>query len=105
MTVKTVPTSRMRRNKIIRRLDGSFVEFIKDGKTLVKRGDIVDQEGYQEFLQEQKDRMEAAKAPTMERKDANAPDRTVNPQRLEELEAKLKDQDKKLDAILAALKK
>lgn len=107
MGVKSIPTSQMNRNKLVKRMDGSIFEMIVNGKTVISRGNVVDQEAYDAYLEEQRKKQEAAKAATMQKIDNSAPDRTQAPanDKIKELEDKIKAQDDKLDAILEALKK
>lgn len=87
-------------------MDGSIFEMIIEGNTVISRGAVVDQEAYDNYLDEQRKKQEAAKAATMQKVDEKLPDRTEAPVdgKIKELEDKIKAQDDKLDAILKAVK-
>lgn len=98
---------KLAKNRIVKDFNGNIIDWYDEarGGWIVQKRAIVNKELWEEHLRKQKDKQEAAKAVTMQKVDANAPDRTVNPNKVQELENKIAEQDKKLDAILEALKK
>lgn len=112
MTTKIA--SHMFRKRVVKNTNGQIIDLMDEtnGGWIIKKGQIVNQEAYDELLRIEEDKKKAAQAILHQKVDENAPDRTVtgteaikNQSRMDDLENKLKEQDGKLDAILKALSK
>lgn len=104
----------MFRKKIIKNTNGQIIDLYDEsnGGWIIQKGQVVNEEVYNEMLKKEEDARTAAQAIVHQKVDDNAPDRNVtgseaikNNNRLDELEEKIKAQDSKLDAILNALSK
>lgn len=104
----------MYKKRIVRNMTGQIIDLFDeaDGGWIIQKGRVVNPERYQDMLQKEQDRRDAAQAVVHQKVAEDAPDRTVTGTeaikqgtRLDELEEKIKAQDTKLDAILSALKK
>lgn len=97
----------MAKKRIVRNMAGNIIELFDetDGGWIIRKGQVVNQEKYQEMLKKEQDKKEAAKAILNQKVESDAPDRTAAPSRIDELEKKVVKQDEKLDAILELLKK
>lgn len=97
----------MARKSTVRDLSGNIINMIDetDGGWIIRNRQVVNQEKFQEYLQREKDKQEAAKAVAHQVTSPNAEERTTAPSRIETLEKRIDSQDAKLDAILNALKK
>lgn len=95
----------MSRKSIVKDLSGNIITLLdeSDGGYIIRNRQIVNQAKWDEMVRKEKDKQEAAKAITMQKVDHNAPDRTIAPTKVDALEKRINEQDKKLDAILAAL--
>lgn len=104
MTVRVA--GRLFKKSIVRNMQGQILTWLDEaeGGYIIRNGQIVNQEKYNEYLQKEADRKEAAKAIIHQRVDDNI-DRTITPSKADELEKRINAQDEKLDAILAALSK
>lgn len=109
--------ARLARKKIVKDTAGNIIDWIDEtnGGWIIRKGAIVNQERYNEHLQQQEDLKIAARAIAEQTTNPNAPDRTVAPiqaqkieeqaTKVEELDKKVTEMDGKLDAILKALQK
>lgn len=98
----------MFRKQIVKDLNGNILTLMDeaDGGYIIRNRQIVNPAKWEALQQKEKDRIEAAKAPALEKKDANAPDRNVTlkeANKMVELEKKVEGMESKLDAILNAL--
>jgi len=95
----------MSRKSIVKDMNGNIITLLDEsnGGYIIRNRQIVNPERWGELVQKEKDRIEASKAINLQKTDANAPDRTVVPSKVELLEKRINEQDKKLDAILAAI--
>lgn len=112
MTVNVA--SKMSRNKLVKDFSGTIIDWYDDkqGGWIVQKRQVVNQEAWNKYLQIQKDKQEAASAIGKQKVDNNAPDRTVVPSKVQELEqkqeamaSKIEEVDTKLDAIIELLRK
>lgn len=94
------------KNKIVRDLKGNIIDWVDEahGGAIVLKGQIVNKDKWEELLQKEQDRKEAAKAHNQPRVDPSAPDRSSPPSKVEELEKRMDGMEGKLDAILDAVK-
>ena len=97
----------MARKSIVRDISGNVINMIDetDGGWVIRNRQVVNQEKYDRILKAEEDKKIAAQAIAHQVSRPDAPDRTVVPGKMEALEQRINDQDAKLDAILAALKK
>lgn len=97
------------RKRTVRKLSGEIIDLTDEtnGGAIISKGRVVNQERLDELAKIEADKKEAALAVTKQVTNTQAPlaDRTAAPSKIETLEKRINDQDKKLDAILAALKK
>jgi hypothetical protein len=112
MTVNVA--SKMSRNKLVKDFSGNIIDWYDDkqGGWIIQKRQVVNQEAWNKYLQIQKDKQEAASAIGKQKVDTNAPDRTVVPSKVQELEqkqeamaSKIEEVDTKLDAIIELLRK
>jgi uncharacterized coiled-coil protein SlyX len=103
----TVQIGHLYKKRTIRNLDGS-IRLLQDdtmGGTIIRDGQVVNQEAVDILAEKQKDRETAAtEATQIGVPQAIIEERTVAPSKMQELEKKVAEQDTKLDAILALLK-
>lgn len=105
----TVKVGHLFKKRTIRNLDGS-IRLLQDdtmGGTIVRNGQVINEEAMKVLVAKEEDRKTAAQALTVS---YDAPEevretRTATPSKIQELENRITAQDSKLDAILAALKK
>lgn len=97
----------MARKSIVRDMSGNIINLLDEtnGGYIIRNRQVVNPERYQELLDIEKDKREAAQAIVHQKVDPQAPDRTAPPGRVEALEKRVEDMDSKLDAILKAIKK
>lgn len=97
----------MSHKKIVRNTAGDIIDWLDEanGGWIIRKGQIVNQAFIDEMHRKEEDRKTAAKAMAEQRSTPDAPDRTVAPSKMDELEKRIDSQDAKLDAILAALNK
>lgn len=97
---------KLHKNRIVRDLRGNIVDWIDeaDGGWIVQKGQVVNPDKWNEHLQKEKDRQEAAKAVTLQATN-DVPERASTPSKVEELEKRMDGIDDKLDSILNALKR
>ena len=107
ITMGNIKVGRLAKNRLVKDLGGNIIDWYDEanGGWIVQKRQIVNMDKWNEHLQKEKDRQEAAKAVTMQKVDPKAPDRSVNPSKIDELEKRIDGVDSKLDAILSALKK
>lgn len=117
----TINVGHLYKKRTVRRLSGEIIDLVDEanGGYIIRRGQIVNQERYDELKKIEEDKIKAAQAIIHQKVDDNAPDRTVTAQeaiknnsKMEELEqnqsainTKVDALDTKLDAILKALNK
>lgn len=121
----TVQVGTLFRKRTIRKLNGQLVELVDEanGGAIVKNGQVVNPERYAEIQKQEEDAKLAAQAllhatavpeeiqavrtgrPTKETVEKVTAAQQPKEDKFAELEAKVKSQDEKLDAILAALNK
>jgi len=106
--------SKMSRNKLVKDTQGNIIDWYDDkqGGWIVQKRQIVNQEAWNRYIQILKDKQEAMTAIGKQKVDDNAPDRTVVPSKVQELEKKqeemaneIKETNTKLDAIIELLRK
>lgn len=100
----------MARKSTVRDTSGNIINMIDetDGGWIIRNRRVVNVEKYERMLQAEEDKKIAARAIAEQITRPDAPDRTVNPTesvKIDALEKRIDNQDAKLDAILAALKK
>ncbi len=104
----------MARKSIAKNTAGQIIDWLDEtnGGWIIRKGQIVNQEKYEEFKKIEEDKKLAAQAIAFQKVSNDVPDRTVtateaiqNNKRMDDLEAKISEQDNKLDAILKALQK
>lgn len=106
-----IQVGHLSKRKIVKDLNGNIIDWYDetDGGWIVQRRVVKNIDKWNEHLKKQEDLKEASLAITKQKVDNNAPDRTVNPNKMKEIEDKIesnkKETDAKLDAILALLKK
>ncbi len=102
------------RKRTVRRMSGEIIDMSDeaDGGIIISKGVVVNQEKINELAAIERDKQTALAAPTAQVASTNAEDRVLTPSeatakntKVEELEKRMDNQDAKLDAILAALKK
>ena len=98
---------RMSHKKIVRNTAGDIIDWLDEanGGWIIRKGQIVNQAFIDEMHKKEEDRKTAAKAMAEQTTNPTAPDRTVAPSKIDELEKRQNSMDSKLDAILAALSK
>jgi len=103
----SVQVGHLARKRVVKDLAGNIIDMMDEvnGGYIVKGRQVVNPERWAELQAIEEDRKLAAKAVSMQKIDDNAPDRTVVPGKVEELEKKVTAMDDKLNAILEALKK
>lgn len=103
----SVQVGHLARKRVVKDLAGNIIDMMDEinGGYIVKGRQIVNPERWAELQAIEEDKKLAAKAITMQKIDEKAPDRTVVPGKVEELEKKVTAMDDKLNAILEALKK
>lgn len=103
----SVQVGNLARKRVVKDLAGNIIDMMDEinGGYIVKGRQIVNPERWAELQAIEEDKKLAAKAVTMQKVDEKAPDRTVVPGKVEELEKKVTAMDDKLNAILEALKK
>lgn len=104
----------MAMKRIVRNTAGQIIDWVDEtnGGWIIRKGQIVNEEKYNEFKKIEEDKRLAAQAIAYQKVDDNVPDRTVTGTeaiqqntRIDDLEKKITEQDNKLDAILKALQK
>lgn len=104
------------RRRTMKKLNGDIIDLVDeaDGGWIIRKGQVVNQEKFQQLLQKEEDRRKAAQAITHQvsvpdavaAQRAGTPGQTKQePDRVSNLEQRVNDMDGKLDAILQALKK
>lgn len=104
----------MARKRIVKNLSGQIIDLMDetDGGWIIRGGQVVNQEKYQELLRKEEDRKKAAKAQTEAivasaeleaQRNGKAGAVQTGPDRVSELEKRIDAQDSKLDAILEAI--
>jgi hypothetical protein len=98
----------MSRKKVVKNLNGDIIDMMDEsgGGWIIRKGQVVNKEAYEEILKIEKDRQMAAKAQAEAVNNPMAPDRTINPtqnKKVDDLEKKVNDMDSKLDSILKAI--
>lgn len=96
------------KKRTVRNLAGQIIDLYDeaDGGYIIQKGRVVNQEKYDDMIRKEEDKRKAmAEAINNQRVTNDAPDRTVNPSKVDQLEKRINEQDKKLDQILAALTK
>jgi hypothetical protein len=110
----TINVGHLYKKRTVRRLSGEIIDLVDEanGGYIIRRGQIVNQERYDELKKIEEDKIKAAQAVIHQKVDDNAPDRNVTAQeaiknnsKMEELETKVNSMDSKLEAILNALNK
>lgn len=103
----SVKVGQLFRKRTVRKLDGSIFDLVDetDGGVIISKGRIVNQAKIDELAKKEEDRKIAGKAQAQQITSTTAPDRTVNPSKMDELEKKVDGMETKLDAILKALQK
>lgn len=103
----SVQVGHLARKRVVKDLAGNIIDMMDEvnGGYIVKGRQVVNPERWAELQAIEEDRKLAAKAVSMQKVDDKAPDRTVIPGKVEELEKKVVAMDDKLTAILEALKK
>lgn len=103
----SVQVGHLARKRTVKDMAGNIIDMMDEvnGGYIVKGRQIVNPERWAELQAIEEDKKLAAKAVTMQKVDEKAPDRTVIPGKVEELEKKVTAMDDKLNAILEALKK
>lgn len=97
----------MARKSTVRDLSGNLITLIdeNDGGYIVRNRQVVNPEKWNVLVQKEKDKQEAAKAQGMQKVDANAPDRTVAPSKVDALEKKVAGMENNIAEILKLLQK
>lgn len=101
---------KLMRNKIVKDFNGNIIDWFDEanGGWIVQKRQIVNEERWNQHLQKQKDKLEAAsavaKAKIRDDYPQNAPGNNAS-DKVKELETKVNAMDSKLDAILNAMKK
>lgn len=103
MSIKTVPTSQMKVNRIIKRIGGSLFELVIDSKDVVKAGNVINEELYNKYIEGIKEEQEANKAAMYAAQESKTEETST--ERVDKLEVKVEAIDTKLDAIMNLLKK
>lgn len=104
------------KKRVVKNLSGQIIDLVDetDGGWIIRGGRIINQEKYAELQKREEDKREAAKAMTQAiaaapeveaMRQGTAVQATASLERMEKLEKRIEEQDNKLDAILAALKK
>lgn len=95
----------MARKKLVKDLSGNIIDWFDEtkGGWIIQKRQIVNQSAWEDHLRIQQDRVEAAKAESMQVSRPDAPDRSVAPSKVEALEKKVEGMESKLDQILKAL--
>lgn len=106
----TVNIGHLYRKRTVRNLSGQVIDMLDetDGSgVIISKGRVVNEQKVIEINKKEEDRKLAAVAFTQEVQapQAVAEQRVVAPTKIQEMEKKIEDQDKKLDMILEALKK
>lgn len=104
----------MAKKSIVKNTAGQIIDWYDEtnGGWIIRKGQIVNEEKYNEFKKIEEDKRLAAQAIAHQKVDDNVPDRTVTATeatkqntKVEELEQKVNKMDSKLDAIIEALGK
>ncbi len=102
----TVQVGELKRKRVVRKMDGSIIDWSDDtdgsGK-IIDKGRVVNQQKIDEYVQKEKDKEMAAKAESLQVVREDAPDRTVNPTKQAELEKKVEGLESDIKQILAIL--
>lgn len=96
------------RKRTVRNLKGDIIDMRDDtdGGVIIAKGRVVNQEKIDEMARKEQDRKTAATEATQVHVAPEvAEQRSAAPSKFQELEKRINDQDAKLDAILAAIKK
>lgn len=101
---------KLHKNKIVKDLNGGIIDWFDEanGGWIVKGRAVVNKERWNEHVNKQKDKEEAAKALTLAKTREDYPetkDGVQEPSRVDKLEEKVEALDSKLDAILKAVSK
>lgn len=105
---------RMARKSIVKNTSGQIIDWLDEanGGWIIRKGQIVNEEKYNEFKKIEEDKKLAAQAIAFQKVEEVVPERNVTAaeavaqnNRMDELEKKIGEQDNKLDAILKALQK
>lgn len=103
-----VTVGHLYKKRTIRNLDGS-IRLLQDdtmGGNIIVDGRVVNQEAIDILAEKEKDRqMAATEATAVSAPQAVVEERVLAPTKMQELEKKVEDQDKKLDLILGLLQK
>lgn len=103
----------MAMKRIVRNTAGQIIDWVDEtnGGWIIRKGQIVNEEKYNEFKKIEEDKKLAAQAIAFQKVDESAPDRTVTgteaiqqSTRIDDLEKKISEQDTKLNDILGILK-
>lgn len=107
--MSTINVGHLFRKRTVRKLNGQIIDMSDEanGGAIISRGNIVNPERYEEILRKEEDKRKAAEAKlhAIEPKPEVLEQRAAQPGRIDNLEKKVADQDKKLDAILDLLTK
>lgn len=103
MTINVAP--RMAKKSITKDLHDQIINMIDetDGGYIIRNRQIVNPEKWQEHLDKERDRREAALAATMAINNSTAPDRNVNPSQLEDIKEEMAEFKKSVDDKFAAI--
>ena len=105
-----VQVGQLFRKRTVRNLSGQIIDMLDetDGSgVIISKGRVMNEEKVIELNKKEEDRKLASVAMTQEVQapQAIAEQRTIAPTKMQELEKKVEEQDKKLDMILELLKK
>ena len=97
----------MARKNTVKDISGNIISMLDEtnGGFIVRNRQVVNAEKWEEYKQKEQDRLIASQAQIHQISNPDAPDRTVTPNKVQELEKKVEGMEAKLDAILNALKK
>lgn len=104
----TINIGHLYRKRTVRNLKGQIIDMLDeaDGGVIISKGRVMNQEKVDEIAKKELDRKTAATEATQTHVAPEVAEiRVTQPNKIQELEKRISDQDAKLDAILAALKK
>lgn len=95
------------RKRTVKRMNGQIIDWTDEanGGDIIRKGQVVNQSRVDLEIKIQADKELAGHAEELQVSTPNAPDRTVNPTKMEDLEKKVDGMESKLDLILKALNK
>lgn len=93
--------ARMAQKKLVKDFNGNIIDLKDeaDGGWIIRNRQVVNQEKYNEMVQKQKDKQEAAKAAALAVSNPQAPNRNVTPKNSEDVADKIASIEKKVEAV------